>query len=426
MALKAYRGNIAYTKTKDCFEFLENGYVIVDGAKVVATAGILPDAYRNAEVVDYGDSLIIPGFVDAHVHPCQLPNIGLGYDMELLPWLEAYTYRQEMRFADLSYAHRVYSWYLKELWSNGVTRSIAMATTHKDATVLLMELYAKAGLGAYVGKVNQDCNCGRPEFMEDTDASIRDTEEWLSRTLGISEYVKPILTPTINIICTAKLMKAVGELADRYDLPVQAHLSENRTEVAFCRELYPEEKDFGSVYDKFGLFGTHKTMMAHCIHTTDNEMKLMRERGILAAHCPASNLNLQSGIMQVRRYLDEGIPVGLGSDIAGGDTLSPFANMARAIQSAKMLWLQDADNGRLETTEAFYIATKGGGAFFGKVGSFEPGYDFDALVVDDSRLNSVNGYTMKERIERLIYAGEARDIRERFVAGRNIPEPSLD
>ena len=147
------------------------------------------------------------------------------------------------------------AWYIGELWNNGVTRSIAMATTHKDATVLLMELYIKAGLGAYVGKVNQDCNCGQPQFMEDTDTSIRDTELWLEKTMGLSELVKPILTPTINIICSAKLMKAIGKLADHYDLPVQAHLSENRTEVAFCKELYPDEEDFGSVYDKYGLFG---------------------------------------------------------------------------------------------------------------------------------------------------------------------------
>ncbi len=425
MAIKAYKGQIAYTKSADSFEFIENGYIVVDGATVVAAAPALPAAYQDAEIVDYGNSLIVPGFVDAHVHPCQLPNIGLGYDMELLPWLDTYTYKQEQRFSDLDYARRVYGWYIQELWNHGVTRSIAMATTHKDATVLLMELYIKAGLGAYVGKVNQDCNCGQPHFMEDTDTSIRDTELWLEKTMGLSERVKPILTPTINIICSARLMKAIGGLADRYDLPVQAHLSENRTEIAFCKELYPDEEDFGSVYDKFGLFGTHKTMMAHCIHTTEKERRLMRERGILAAHCPASNLNLYSGVMHARRYLDEGITVGLGSDIAGGDTLSPFANIARAIQSGKMLWINDEKAGRVETSEAFYMATKGGGSFFGKVGSFEEGYEFDALVIDDSRLNSVNDYSMKERIERLIYAGDWRDIKERFVAGKNIPSPKL-
>ena len=423
--IQIYKGDIAYTKIKDEFEFLENGSIVVEDAKVKGVWAKLPEQYKDLPIQDFSGKLIIPGFVDAHVHPCQLPNIGLGYDLELLPWLDMYTYKQEGRFADLEYAHKVYASYIDQIWKYGVTRSIAMATTHKEATKLLMQLFCKAGLGAYVGKVNQDCNCGKPEFMEDTQTSIRLTKQWLEETMDMSELVKPILTPTINIICTAGLMEAVGKLADKYDLPVQAHLSENRTEVEFCKKLYPKADDFGSVYDTFHLFGTHKTMMAHCIHTTEKEMRLMRERTILAAHCPNSNLNLSSGVMKVRRYLDAGIPVGLGSDIAGGDTLSPMANIARTIQSSKYLWVLDESVGRVKTSEAFYMATKGGGSFFGKVGSFEEGYDFDGLVIDDSEMNRMNAYNMYERIERFIYNGDDRNIVKRFVAGKEIPRPQL-
>ena len=424
--IQIYKGDIAYTKIKEEFEFLENGFIVVEGFKVQGVHTTLPEQYTDLPIQDFGGKLIIPGFVDAHVHPCQLPNIGLGYDLELLPWLDVYTYKQERRFADLKYAHKVYASYIDQIWKYGITRSIAMATTHKEATKLLMELFCKAGLGAYVGKVNQDCNCGKPEFMEDTQTSIRHTKEWLEETMDMSELVKPILTPTINIICTSALMDAVGKLADEYDLPVQAHLSENRTEVEFCKKLYPKEEDFGSVYDKFHLFGTHKTMMAHCIHTTEKEMRLMRERNILAAHCPNSNLNLSSGVLKVRSYLDAGIPVGLGSDIAGGDTLSPMANIARTIQSSKYLWVQNENMGRVKTSEAFYMATKGGGSFFGKVGSFEEGYEFDALVIDDAEMNRMNEYSMYERIERFIYNGDDRNIMKRIVAGREIPRPQLD
>lgn len=423
--IQIYKGDIAYTKIKDEFEFLENGSIVVEDAKVKGVWAKLPEQYKDLPIQDFSGKLIIPGFVDAHVHPCQLPNIGLGYDLELLPWLDMYTYKQEGRFADLEYAYKVYASYIDQIWKYGVTRSIAMATTHKEATKLLMQLFCKAGLGAYVGKVNQDCNCGKPEFMEDTQTSIRLTKEWLEETMDMSELVKPILTPTINIICTAGLMEAVGKLADEYDLPVQAHLSENRTEVEFCKKLYPKAEDFGSVYDTFHLFGTHKTMMAHCIHTTEKEMRLMRERTILAAHCPNSNLNLSSGVMKVRRYLDAGIPVGLGSDIAGGDTLSPMANIARTIQSSKYLWVLDESVGRVKTSEAFYMATKGGGSFFGKVGSFEEGYDFDGLVIDDSEMNQMNAYNMYERIERFIYNGDDRNIVKRFVAGTEISRPQL-
>ena len=170
-----------------------------------------------------------------------------------------------------------------------------------------------------------------------------------------------------------------------YQVPVQSHLSENLSEIAWVKELFPWSSCYGDVYHQCGLFGREaKTIMAHCVHSCDIEVEMMREKGVYVAHCPQSNINLSSGIAPIRRYLEEGIPVGLGSDIAGGANLSMFRHMADAIGASKLYWrLVDQEKKPLTMEEVFYLATKGGGSFFGKAGSFEKGYELDALVMDD-------------------------------------------
>ena len=147
----------------------------------------------------------------------------------------------------------------------------------------------------------------------------------------------------------------------------------------------------------------------------------MKENGVFIAHCPESNTNLSSGIAPVRRYLDEQIPVGLGSDVAGGTTENLFAAMRHAIQASKLRWrLSDQGLKALTVEEVFYLASKGGGAFFGKVGSFEPGYEFDAVVLDDTRLEHPQSLEVKQRLERVIYLGDEREVAGKYVAGRKI------
>ena len=161
--------------------------------------------------------------------------------------------------------------------------------------------------------------------------------------------------------------------------------------------------------------------MAHCVHSTEEEQKIMKEQGVFVAHCPESNTNLSSGIAPIRRYLEQGISVGLGSDVAAGTSLSMFHAMAMAIQCSKLRWrLTDQSLAPLTVSEAFYLATKGGGAFFGKVGSFEDGYEFDAVVVDDAGIRSPRRLTVKERIERLLYLAEDRHITAKYICGRKI------
>ena len=217
-------------------------------------------------------------------------------------------------------------------------------------------------------------------------------------------------------------MTKLKEIQTKYDLPLQSHLSENPGEIEWVRELCPTSEYYGDAYAMFGLFGNDcKTVMAHCVYSDEREIRRMKDNGVFIAHCPESNMNISSGIAPVRTYLEEGMHVGLGSDVAGGATENMFTAMAHAIQASKLRWrLADQSLKPLTAPEAFYMATKGGGAFFGKVGSFEPGYELDAVVLDDSRLKHPQELTLDKRFERLIYMADDREIHAKYVRGSQL------
>lgn len=413
--MRILKGNIIYTPTMDSFEIIENGYLVLDNNKVVGTYYNLPDEYSNLELIDYGDKLIIPGMNDLHCHAPQFRNVGIAMDKELLPWLNDYTFPEESKFTDVEYANRIYSRFIKEIYKNGTTRVAAFATIHKEATAKLMDLFIEAKIGAYVGKVNMDRNSCEA-LCEDTMDSINHTIDLIKKYGNKSSLVKPIITPRFVPTCSDDLLESLGNLSKEYDLPVQSHLSENLSEISWVKELHPQSNYYADVYDKYKLFGDTPTLMAHCIHLTDEEIDLMSKKNVYAVHCPASNANLASGIMPIRKLLNNNVKVAFGSDVSGGHSFSIFKTMVNAIEFSKLIWSQNKEYDFLSLSEAFYIATKGGGSFFGRVGSFEEGYDFDALVIDDSELNFDN-YSLKERLERFIYLGDDRNIYHRYVNG---------
>ena len=212
-------------------------------------------------------------------------------------------------------------------------------------------------------------------------------------------------------------------------MPVQSHLSENQGEIEWVKQLRPDAAFYGDGYDKYDLFGDRnldqekvRTVMAHCVWSTDDEVRRIKDNGVFIAHCPASNMNLSSGIAPIRKYLDLDMKVGLGSDVAGGQTESIFRAITDAIQVSKMYWRHVDEKAKPVTfEEAFYMATKSGGEFFGKVGSFEPGFEFDAVVLDDSALKSPNDLNIRQRIERAIYLSlDLNGIVAKYAAGRKI------
>jgi guanine deaminase len=422
--MKLYKANIIFTREKDRFEVVEHGYVGVENGRVVDVASSA-DAFgvQPEEVIDYGDSLLIPAMNDMHVHAGQYRNQGISMDMELLEWLNSYTFPEEAKYCDTRYARRMYSRFVHDLWRYGTMRTATFATTHLESTQLLMELFRESGMGALVGKVNMDRNA-IDALHESVDEAVSSNEALITEWNDPDGLVKPIITPRFIPSCSSAMLRACGEQAQKYQVPVQSHLSENLSEIALVRELEPESRFYGDAYDRYGLFGQTPTIMAHCVFSAGEELELMSRRNVMVAHCPTSNVNLKTGIAPVRAFLDKGIKVGLGSDISGGHDLSIMRVMVYAIQMSKIYNQKYKDKRFLTLSEAFWIATKSAGSFFGRVGSFEPGYEFDALVIDDSDLNH-SDYTVPQRLERFIYLGDDRHIAVRFCRGQEIPEPRI-
>ena len=404
----ALRGNVIYTPECGRLELHPHSFLVCEEGKVAGVFPALPERWQEIPVEDFGDRLILPGLVDLHVHASQYAYRGLGMDMELLDWLEQNAFPEESRFADLAYARRAYEIFAGELVKSATTRACIFATLHRPATLVLMELLEKAGLPCYVGKVNMDRNS--PDTLrETTEQSLAETRLWLEQSKDFAK-VRPMLTPRFVPSCTDELMNGLGQLQREFGTAMQSHLSENLSEIQWVSQLCPNTRFYGDAYAQAGLFGGDcPTVMAHCVWSGAEERALMKQNGVFIAHCPQSNMNVSSGIAPIKSYLAEGQRVGLGSDVAGGAHLSIFRAMTDAIQCSKLRWrLVDQQTPALTLPEAFYMATKGGGAFFGKVGSFEPGYELDAIVMDDSTLPTTRDCTLAERLERVVYLSDGQ------------------
>ncbi len=412
------KGNIIYTETQRELTALENGYIVSEDGIVTGVFSDLPERYRNAEVTDCGGSLILPGLVDLHVHAPQFAVRGMGMDLELIPWLDKYAFPEEAKYADSEYAAAAYGAFCAALKSGVTTRASVFATVHADTADVLMRMLEESGLATYVGKVNMDRNCASA-LAETTQDSLKDTETWLRHTQHAYQNTKPIITPRFVPTCTPELMGQLGEMAKRFSVPVQSHLSENLYEISWVKQLHPEDETYAHVYRRYGLFGQQPTIMAHCVHLSDSEMDFIRDSGVTVAHCPESNFNLCSGIAPVRRMLEKGLLVGLGTDVAGGFSISMFRAVSDAIQASKLYSVfVDQYAAPLSLPEAFYMATKGGGRFFGLVGSFEPGYELDAVVIDDSGINGLNPLALPQRLERVVHLSTDQNIVKKYVKGR--------
>ena len=417
------KGNIVYSKNKDELRILKDHYLISESGLVKGVFEKVPPEYAQVSVSDYGECLIIPGLTDLHVHAPQYTIRAMVMVMELLEWLETNTFPEEAKYQDLEYARRAYRIFTDNLKRSATTRACIFGTIHRDATLLLMDQLEQSGLVTYVGKVNMDRNC--PDYLreESAEESGIQTVEWIKDVLHKKyQNTMPILTPRFTPSCSDELMENLKKIQMYYQIPVQSHLSENPGEIAWVKELCPWSEFYGDAYDRFGLFGADcKTVMAHCVYSGKEEQQRMKENGVFIAHCPESNMNLSSGVAPVRTFLEEGLHVGIGSDVAGGSTENLFKAMALAIQASKLRWrMQDDGLKPLTLEEVFYIATKGGGEFVGNVGSFEPGFELDAVVLDDTRIVHSQNLDVRARLERMIYLADEREVRAKYVRGREI------
>lgn len=415
MSLTILKGTVVSAPALGRLEVTEGGYLVAEDGVIQGVFPVLPERYTGGEVEDFGNDLILQSFADLHLHAPQYPMLGMGMDLPLLDWLNAYTFRTEERFADADYARRVYRQLARELIRGGTTRVAMFSSRHTEATWVLMEELERAGVTGFVGKVNMDRNAGVAQ--ETTEQSMAETLRWLDGCKW--EHVKPMLTPRFTPACTDELMAWLGRLAEERGLPVQSHLSENGGEIAWVRELHPDCERYWETYEKYGLWKPG-TLMAHCVHSDEREQAAMAAHGVTAVHCAASNVNLCSGTAPVRQLLDRGVSVALGSDIAGGDQLEMNRVVVMSIRASK---LQQIQTGApfLTVPEAFYLGSAAGHGVLGGGRGLEAGRPLHAMVVDESAFpEPTRPLSLAERFERAVYLMTRRDIRAVYSEGRKV------
>ena len=413
------KGNIVHAPRLGELSVTEKGCMVLRDGIIQGIYQEVPEAYRNAPVTDYGDALIMQSFADMHLHAPQYPMLGMGMDLPLLDWLNTYTFKTEARFKDTDYARRVYRKLATDLITNGTTRVAMFSSLHTEATWILMEELEKAGVTGYVGKVNMDRNGDPLLLQETTEESVRETLRWLEGCHF--EHVKPIITPRFTPSCTDELMEALGKIAGEQGLYVQSHLSENTNEIKLVRQLHPDCQRYWETYNKYGLWKDH-TLMAHCVHSDEAERRAMREAGVVVVHCADSNVNICSGICPVRRMLNEGLWVTLGSDIAGGAQLPMYKVITMSIRTSKTRRITDDwHTDFLTVPEAYYLGTTSGHRYFGAGDGFAAGDRLHAIVVDDSDFTeAARPLSVPERFERIIYMTHRHNIKAVYSDSRKV------
>ncbi|XP_017466751.1 PREDICTED: guanine deaminase-like isoform X4 [Rhagoletis zephyria] len=451
---KVFFGKIIHTKSLNEFEVFPSGFVAVDQQGQIAGIGNESDycewLAQNAgfkgtsEENLTSDQFVMPGFVDCHIHAPQVAQIGLGLDMPLLDWLNTYTFPLEAKYDDQDFAANVYTKVVENTIRAGTTLASYFGSNNKDSTLILSKQAMRQGQRALVGKVCSNRNS--PDFyVETTETSAANTEEFVNEIKKLkTDLVKPIITPRFALSCTKELMVKLGEIARRNDLHIQSHISENLAEIEYVKSIY--NSCYAEAYDNAGLL-TPKTVMAHAVHLEDAEVALFRERGTSVAHCPSSNTNLSSGFCDVMRLIKNGVKVGLGTDVSGGNSMSIKDAILRAldvshhlefvkkqeIKGSGRLNAQDNEYRPLNYKQAIFLATLGGAealALGDVTGNFMVGKDFDALIVDTSKYPLWNYVTVDaeksseaqllEMVQKFIYVGDDRNIISVYVAGKQI------
>lgn len=400
------------------YRAFDDGFVAVgDDGRITAIGEWA--SHPDGEIVDLGhDVLLSPGFIDTHLHAPQLEMIG-SYGGHLLEWLNRYTFPTEAKFSDPEHAARVATALYDELLRNGTLCALIFSTIHARATDIFFEEAERRGFRGIIGKTMMDRNA--PEFLlekaqDSYDESRALLQKWHGR--GLLRYA---ITPRFAPTSTPELLEFAGELKREFpDAWVHTHISENPSEVAWVHDLFPEA-EYADVYDEYGLLGP-KTVLAHGVHLTSEELDLLSRRGARIAHCPNSNLFLGSGLFHLHQVLEAGVIVGLGSDIGAGTTPSMFNAMADAYK------VQQVQGISLSPFHLWYLATLGGAralSLESETGSLEVGKSADMIALDLRAtplvaLRSQRATSLEDLLAGLIFMGDDRAVKQAWIAGRSV------
>lgn len=378
----------------------------------------------GVDLIDASGKFVTPGLVDTHCHGPQYRNSGTGTDLPLLKWLEKYTFPTEAKFCDVAFARDVYGKVVRRSLLNGTTTCCYFATIHPDATCVFADIVKAAGQRAFVGKVCMDRN-SPPTYIEPSPAQS------LADTVRVVDYIEQLQCPTVQAVltprfvptCSSELMHGLGAIARERRVFVQSHISENVDEIKWVSDLHPDCPSYTDVYHRHGLLND-RSVMAHAIYLSDEELALFRSTGAAISHCPNSNFTICSGVLDVRRVLDAGVKLGLGTDVSGGYAPSMWDAIRMAIVASSVHSVSGKRPEPLGYAEAFHLATLGGAralALGDEIGSLDVGKQFDALLIDPaapgSPIDLFDGLTTSELFQKIVFLCDDRNIERVFVCG---------
>ncbi|EKX54139.1 hypothetical protein GUITHDRAFT_156924 [Guillardia theta CCMP2712] len=368
--------------------------------------------------------MLVPGFIDTHIHAPQYSYTGTATDLPLMDWLQKYTFPAESSLRDVETAKRVYSSVIDRTLRNGTTCALYFATIHLQSCIAFAELAASRGQRAYIGKVCMD-SLAPADYIESTEESLESTERFIQSVRGLgSELVHPVVTPRFIPSCSMELLNGLGALADRYDCHVQSHISESLDEIAMVKSRYPHLKSDTTIFDTCGLLHD-KTIMAHGVHLDDEDLRTLRQRGTSISHCPLSNFFFADGVLPTAKIVALGNKVALGTDVAGGYSPSMLNSMRNAVIAHQVTrnFAPIKSDELLDWRHAFHLATMGGAKALGiegQVGTLEAGKSFDAVLLDAARggIDVWDSDSSMHLLEKLINLGSEVNVAMVWVKGR--------
>ncbi len=426
-APKAYRASILHSigdpaevGIEASYEYFDDGVLLVSNGHVEAVGdadALLQRLPPGTEVTEYPNALLMPGFIDTHIHYPQTGMIA-AYGEQLLDWLNNYTFPAERAFEDPAHAAEVAEVFIRELLRNGTTSALVFGTVHPASVDALFSAALQRNLRMIAGKVLMDRNA--PDYLTDTvESGYQDSRELIERWHG-KNRLHYAVTPRFAATSSDQQLASAGQLLREYDgLYLHTHLSENKQEIEWVKSLFPQCSSYLDVYDHFNLL-SERSVFAHGIHLCDQDCQRLAETGSAIAFCPTSNLFLGSGLFNLPKMEQHGVNVGIGTDVGAGTSFSILQTLNEAY---KVMQLQGA---RLSPFKSLYLATLGGARALrldDRIGSFAPGNEADFVLLDYHctplmQYRMQQARTLDERLFVLMTLGDDRAVRATFAAGQ--------
>ncbi len=442
----AVQGDAFYSLNTQDIKYIKNGLFCIDEKGFISAVYEKQDKAYDVVRESYlkegklkilsASEVMIPGFVDLHMHAPQWPQAGTALDKPLETWLQEYTFPLEAKYKDLDFANMVYEDVVRTTLSYGTTTALYFATVDREPSTLLAKICGRLGQRGLVGKVVMDDIVGNPEFYRDAslEKAISETEKFVQEVLEIQDTYKqkvyPVITPRFIPSCTDNCLEALGKLVQKYNVHVQTHCSESDWEHGFVKQKHGMN-DAQSL-NRFGLL-TDKTVLAHATFLDDADVKLLAEKQTSIAHCPLSNVYFANSVLPFREFSEKGVNIGVATDISGGYSPSMYHAIRQAVISSRMLndgvnsALTQEQRGRnhsaITLNHAFYAATVGGGIALNlPVGKLEKSYAFDVQMIDLHKNMPLFYAEKKEEdlFHKILLLSESQNIKEVWVQGNRV------